>query len=145
MLRTWSGVREDERGSADPVDDLQNSDRVRGDKGSTGRGFRHVDLVGNGDGVANLVDTSLKGKGWNDHRYCETTPSPASTEISGFRCWPSRTSRRPSLHGREVDEGDTFDERRTQRRDTRGAAVCVLREGGFYRPCCRAQVEGSGV
>jgi len=55
-------VREDERGPADPVDVFKNGARVGGNKGSTGEGFRPVDLVGKGDEVANLVDSSLIGK-----------------------------------------------------------------------------------
>ena len=60
--RTWSGVREDERGPADPLDDFKNGVRVGGNKGSPGEGFRPVDLVGNGDEIATLVDSSLIGE-----------------------------------------------------------------------------------
>ena len=55
-------MREDTRGLAEPVDDLKNGARVGGNKGSTGKGFRPVDLVGKGVEVANLVDSSLTGK-----------------------------------------------------------------------------------
>ena len=61
-LRTWSGVREDKRKPADPVDDVKNGAQGGGNKGSTEKGFRPVDLVGKGDEVATLVDSSLIGK-----------------------------------------------------------------------------------
>ena len=61
-LRTWSGMREDKRGPGDPVDDFRNGARVGGNKVPTGEGFPPVDLVGKGDEVANLVDSSFTGK-----------------------------------------------------------------------------------
>ena len=54
-LRTWSDVREDERGPANPVDDFWDGARVGGNKVSTGEGFRPVDLVRKGNEVAILV------------------------------------------------------------------------------------------
>ena len=38
-----------EIGPADPVDDIENCAPVGGNNGSTGEGFRPVDLVGKGD------------------------------------------------------------------------------------------------
>ena len=55
-------MREDERGPANPADEIENGAPVGGNKGPTGGGFRPVDLVGKGDQVANIVDSSLIGK-----------------------------------------------------------------------------------
>lgn len=55
-------MRDDERASEDPADDLKNGARVGGNKVPTGEGFLPVDLLRKGDEVANLVDSSLTGK-----------------------------------------------------------------------------------
>ena len=52
----------EERGPTDPIDDFRNGARVGGNKVSTGKGFLPVDLVGKGDEVANLAESSLIGK-----------------------------------------------------------------------------------
>ena len=62
VLRTWTGVGVEERGPTDPIDDFRNGARVGGNKVSTGKGFLPVDLVGKGDEVANLAESSLIGK-----------------------------------------------------------------------------------
>ena len=50
-------------GPADPENDFdKNGARVVGNKVSTGEGFLPVGLPGKGDKVANLVDSSSKGK-----------------------------------------------------------------------------------
>ena len=118
-------MREDERGPADPVYDFESGAWTRGNKGFTGEGFHPVDLVGKGDKVASLVDSFYEEKGWSGRRYCEETPSRASTEISGFRCLPSRTSKRPPPHGREIKEGDTLAEKNDAR--ARHSWFCSVR------------------
>ena len=60
--RTWGSVRESERGPADPADAFKSGARLGGDKVPTGEGFLPVGLLGKGDDVANLVDSSLAGK-----------------------------------------------------------------------------------
>ena len=62
-LCTWVSVREGERGPADPVYSFNSGPPVGGTKLSTGGGFLPEDLLGKGDEVANLVGSSLTGKG----------------------------------------------------------------------------------
>ena len=55
----WSGVREDERGPADPGNDVRDGARVGGNEVSTGENFLFVDLVvRKGAEVANRVGSS---------------------------------------------------------------------------------------
>lgn len=61
-LRLWVDVREDERGPAEPVDDFKNAARMGGNKVPTGESFLPVDLMGKGDEVAILVNSSLRGQ-----------------------------------------------------------------------------------
>ena len=61
-LRTWGIVGEEERGPADTVDAFKSGARMDGNKVLTGEGFPPADLLGKGDEVANLVDSSLTGK-----------------------------------------------------------------------------------
>lgn len=49
---------EDERGPADPVDDVKHGSRVGG-KAPTGEGFFPADLLGKGDQAENIVGSSL--------------------------------------------------------------------------------------
>ena len=55
-------VREDERGPTNQVDALENRVWVGGNKVPTIKGFLPVDLLRKGDGVANLVVSSLARK-----------------------------------------------------------------------------------
>ena len=61
-LPTWGSVPESERGPADLVDAFNSGARVGGNKVPTGEVFLPVGLLGKGDEVANLVDSSLTGK-----------------------------------------------------------------------------------
>lgn len=54
-------MREDEIGSTDAVGTTSGTGHGWGAKMSTGDGFFPVDLVGKGDEVANVVDSSLIG------------------------------------------------------------------------------------
>ena len=58
----WGSVREGERGPADPLGAFKSGARAGGDKVPTGEGFLPVGLLGKGDEVANLVESSLTGK-----------------------------------------------------------------------------------
>ena len=58
----WGSVREGERGPADPLGAFKSGARAGGDKVPTGEGFLPVGLLGKGDEVADLVDSSLAGQ-----------------------------------------------------------------------------------
>ena len=53
---------ESERGYADPVDAFESGARVGGNKVPAGEGCLPASLLGKGDEVANLVDSSFTGK-----------------------------------------------------------------------------------
>ena len=130
-LRTWSGVREDERGPAGPADDFENGAPVGGNKGSAGEGFRPVDLVGKGDGVVSPVDSSLIQKRVERPPLLRGNAESSLNRDLGCWCWPSLTSNRPSLHGREVGQGDTFPE--TNDAKARYSRCCAVRGWGERR------------
>ena len=100
-LHTWSVVREDKRGSGDPVDDFKSGTRVGGNKGSTGEGFRPVDMVGKGGEVA-ILDSSLIGNRVERPPLLRRDANSSFNQDLGVSVLPPRTSNRPSLHGREV-------------------------------------------
>ena len=69
-------MREGEKRPADPVDAFKSGAWVGGNKLPTGEGFPPVGLMGTGDEVVNLIDSSMTGK--DGHCYYEETPSRAS-------------------------------------------------------------------
>ena len=58
-LRTWGRVREGERGPADPADAFTSGAWVGDNNVPTAEGFFRVGLLGKGDEVFKLVDSSL--------------------------------------------------------------------------------------
>lgn len=62
LLLTWGRLREDEIGSADPVDDFENGTQVGGNRVSLGEGFRPVNLPVKRGEMVNLVDSFFIGK-----------------------------------------------------------------------------------
>ena len=60
-LRTWGGVSQGARGPEGPVDAFKSGARVGGNKVPAGESFLPVGLLGKGDEVPRLVDSSLTG------------------------------------------------------------------------------------
>ena len=113
-----------ERGYADPVDDFKNGARVRGNKVSTGEGFRPVDLAGKGHTVAILVDSSQMGKKVERPPLLRGHESSFNRDLGVLAL--ALPHLKPTATEWPVGEGEGH-LRRNKRRDGRHSWCCAVR------------------